>query len=162
MRFWKLITHLLLTVLLALGASGTVNAKVASGDQNLLWAGHQADGVFNWLTHQGKSARSTRGPPGSPVATKSGSTTLYRAVSKAELDDIAANGLRTTPGGYETGKLFATSLDDAAKFGKNNFKLDGISNHLIKVDVPNSVMKGATNFMADGMKAVSIPANQLK
>ena len=93
--------------------------------------------------------------------TKGGSTTLYRAVSKAELDDIAANGLRTIPGGYETGKLFATSLDDAARFGKNNFKLDGVPNHLIKVDVPNSVMKEATNFTADGMKAVSIPANQL-
>jgi hypothetical protein len=49
--------------------------------------------------------------------------------------------LRTTPGGYETGKLFATSLDDAVKFGQNNFKLDGIPNHLIKVDVPNSVMQ---------------------
>ena len=92
---------------------------------------------------------------------KGGSTTLYRAVSKAELDDIAANGVRTTAGGYETGKLFATSLDDAAKFGKNNFKLDGIPNHLIKVDVPNSVMKNAHKFRADSMDAISIPANQL-
>lgn len=33
--------------------------------------GYQAEGVFNWLTHQGKSARSTTGPPGSSVATKS-------------------------------------------------------------------------------------------
>jgi len=72
MRFWKLITHLLLTVLLAFGANGVVSAKVASGDQNLIWTAHQADGVFNWLTHQGKSARSTTGPPGSPVATKGG------------------------------------------------------------------------------------------
>ena len=82
-------------------------------------------------------------------------------MSKAELDDIAANGLRTMPGGYETGKLFAMSLDDAAKFGKNNFKLDGISNQLIKVYVPNSVMKGATKFRADSMNAVSIPADKL-
>jgi hypothetical protein len=72
MRLWRLITHLLLTVLLAFGVSGVVNAKLTSGDQNLLWTVHQADGVFNWLTHQGKSARSTTGPPGSPVATKKG------------------------------------------------------------------------------------------
>jgi len=53
----------------------------------------------------------------------SGNTMLFRATSKSELDDINSNGLRTTPGQFETGKLFATSLDDAAKFGKNNFKL---------------------------------------
>jgi hypothetical protein len=52
-------------------------------------------------------------------------------VSKSELDDIAANGVRTTSGGYESGKLFATSLDDATKLGMNNFKLDGIPNHLM-------------------------------
>ncbi|MDG5974810.1 hypothetical protein H010_06065 [Hydrogenophaga taeniospiralis CCUG 15921] len=88
-------------------------------------------------------------------------TTLYRAVSKAELNDIAANGLRVTEGGYETGKLFATSLEDAAKFGKNNFKLDGIQNYLVKVDVPKSVMDAAHSFTADSMKAVSIAADQL-
>lgn len=88
-------------------------------------------------------------------------TTLYRAVSKAELDDIAENGLRTIPGGYETGKLFATGLEDAAKFGQNNFKLDGLPNYLIKVDVPNNVMGDATKFRADFMDAVSIPADKL-
>lgn len=90
-----------------------------------------------------------------------GSTTLYRAVSKAELGDIAENGIRVISGGYETGKLFATSLDDAAKFGRNNFMLDSIPNHLIKVDVPKRVIKDSYSFTADGMNAVSIPANQL-
>ena len=36
---------------------------------------------------------------------------VYRAVSKAELDDIVANGLRTISGGYETGKLFAPNFN---------------------------------------------------
>jgi hypothetical protein len=85
MRFWKLITHILLTVLLSIGASGVVNAKVASGDQNLSWTLHQADGAFNWLTHQGKSARSTTGPPGSPVATKSAT---YRGGAYGKLDRV--------------------------------------------------------------------------
>jgi RHS repeat-associated protein len=87
--------------------------------------------------------------------------TLYRAVSKAELTDIAANGLRVVEGGYETVKLFATNLADAAKFGENNYKLDGVANFVMKVDVPKSVMDGAHAFTADGMKAVSIAADQL-
>ena len=89
-------------------------------------------------------------------------TSLFRAVSKAELDDIALHGIRTLPRtGYETGKLFATSLDDAARFGRGNFSFDKIPNHLIRVDVPSSVMKNSLKFSADGMNAVAIPANQL-
>lgn len=34
-------------------------------------------------------------------------------------------------------------------------------NHLIEVNVPNSVLKNSFSFTADGMSAVSIPANQL-
>jgi hypothetical protein len=91
-----------------------------------------------------------------------GSTTLFRAGSAAELADVSQNGLRTAPiSGYETGKLFATSASDAAQFRKNNFSLDGVPNTVMQVKIPNSVMKTATTFTADGMKAVSIPANQL-
>jgi len=92
---------------------------------------------------------------------KKGYTTVYRAVSKAELDDIAKYGFRNKAGAYETGKLFAPTLEEAAKFGKNNFMFDGLPNTLIKVQVPNSVMNGAFKFGADGMNALSIPANQL-
>lgn len=53
----------------------------------------------------------------------SSTTTLYRAVSSAELTDIGQNGFRMAPGSYETGKLFAISAEDAAQFGKNNFHL---------------------------------------
>lgn len=90
-----------------------------------------------------------------------GSTTLFRAASSAEVSDMAGNGVRNAAGSYETSKLFASSASDAAQFGKNNFALDGVPNTLVKVKVPNSVMKTATTFEADGMKAVSIPANQL-
>jgi RHS repeat-associated protein len=98
----------------------------------------------------------------SQVPTVSKATTLYRAASSAEVVDAAANGVRVKSGGYETGKLFATSAEDAAQFGKNNYGLDGIPNTVTKVNVPNSVMKTATTFTADGMKAVAIPANQLQ
>lgn len=106
--------------------------------------------------------RSAAGAAANVTSKGGGTTSLFRAVSQAELDDIAVNGLRTLPSlGYETGKLFATSLDDAARFGRNNFAFDKIPNHLIRVDVPKNIMQGAYQFTADGMRAVSIPSNQL-
>ena len=95
------------------------------------------------------------------VAVRGSYTTIYRAVSKAEVDDIAKYGLRMKAGGYETGKLFAPTIEEAAQFGKYNFALDGMSNTIMKVRVPNNIMNGATRFGADGMNAISIPANQL-
>lgn len=77
------------------------------------------------------------------------------------MDDIAQFGFRTKAGGYETGKLFAPTLQEATQFGKANFMFDGIPNTIMKVRVPNSVLNGAYKFQTDGMNAISIPANQL-
>jgi RHS repeat-associated protein len=90
------------------------------------------------------------------------STTVFRAVSQGELEDIAAHGLRNRAGVYETGKLFAPTLEEAAQFGKNNFKFDRLPNAIMKVKVPNSVMQNAYRFGADGMNAISIPAECLQ
>ncbi len=100
----------------------------------------------------------------SAVAKATSKTKLYRAVSDAELADIGENGVQVNPDGsnYQTGKLFATTAEDAAQFGKNNFPWDGEPNTVIEVKVSNKVMKTATKFTADQMPAVSIPANQLK
>jgi hypothetical protein len=89
-------------------------------------------------------------------------TTIYRAVSQAELDDIALNGLRSRGGqfGYESGKLFAPTINEAAQFGLNNFKWDGAFT-IVKVGVPNSVMQNAYHFPADGMNAISISSEFL-
>lgn len=95
------------------------------------------------------------------TAAKGGYSTIYRAVSQAELDDIANFGFRIKAGGYESGKLFAPTLQEATQFGKYNFGLDGIPNIIMKVRVPNSVLNGATKFGADGMNTISIPANHL-
>ncbi|MNE15501.1 hypothetical protein D3C80_1084110 [compost metagenome] len=94
--------------------------------------------------------------------TTSNSTNFFRAVSKAELDDIATNGLRTTEGGYETSKLFTTTAENATEFGKLNYGFDGVPNTIIQAKVPNSVIKKSTFFNADGMPAVSIPAELLQ
>ncbi len=69
MRILKYLTTWLLLLTFFL-ASGVVSGKVASGPQNLVETGYQGETVFNWLMHQGKSARSTTGPPGSSVAPK--------------------------------------------------------------------------------------------
>lgn len=115
MRLLKLLTHLLLIALLAIGASGVANAKVASGTQNLLGTAYLGDDVVNWLTLQGKSARSTTGPPGSPVAAKN--TKLYRSVGEAELKQIKQTGKFEAGPNSLGGKFFAESVDDAKKWG---------------------------------------------
>lgn len=81
---------------------------------------------------------------------------IYRAVSDEELVDIGVYGLRNKPGAYETGKLFALTLESAAKFGKNNFLLDELCNTLIKVSVPIEVYMSSVKFEADGMLAILI------
>jgi len=81
---------------------------------------------------------------------------LYRAVSDDELADIEINGLRNKSGAYETGKLFALTLRDAAKFGKNNFLLDELCNTLIRASVPIEVYISSVKFEADGMQAILI------
>ena len=89
-------------------------------------------------------------------------TSLFRAVSSAELTDIGANGLRTTAGGYETSKLFTTTAENATQFGKINYAFDGIPNTIIEAKVPTGIMKTTTSFSADGMPAVAVPAEQLQ
>jgi hypothetical protein len=81
---------------------------------------------------------------------------LFRAVSDEELIDIRQNGLRNKPGAYETGKLFAITLKEASKFGKNNFLLDDLCNTLIKAEVPGEIYFSSVKFEADGMQAVLI------
>jgi hypothetical protein len=96
MRTWKILLHLLLTLLLSIGASGVVSAKVASGDQNLTWTGHQAENVFNWLTCQGKSNRSTTGPPECSVVPKRRTQTPgdkdFKTEKAARREAIRRNG----------------------------------------------------------------------
>jgi hypothetical protein len=127
--------------------------KAGNIGMGLLWA---AMGGLDIVTAGGASKL---GMVGKGVVKNT--TTLYRAVSKSEIDDIALNGLRVKKGGYEMGKLFATNIEDAVKFGKDNFKLDGIPNHIIEVTVPESTMKSALRFEADFKQAVSIPAEKL-
>jgi hypothetical protein len=89
-------------------------------------------------------------------------------VSKAELDDITHfGGLRQKPGGlsYE-GKLFATSTEDAAHFGRINYRLDSsisLDNpfYIVEVNVPEALVRHFTFWTLDFMPAVYIAADFL-
>jgi hypothetical protein len=89
---------------------------------------------------------------------KGGRTTLYRAVSQAEVDDIAINGIRNAPG-YETGKLFATSAQDAANFGRLNFSLDKQPFTIIRTSISNKYASILYRGEMDLMQSISVPNN---
>ncbi len=92
------------------------------------------------------------------IAGEEGKTILYRAVSQAELDDIAIHGIRNAPG-YETGKLFATSAQDAANFGRLNYGLDKQPFTIIKTSIPNKYSSMLYRGEMDLMQSVSVPKN---
>jgi hypothetical protein len=93
---------------------------------------------------------------------------LFRAVSQAELNDLTNfGGLRQKPDrlSYE-GKLFATSAEDAAHFGRINYRLDiiiGLDNpfHVIEVSVPEALMHRFEFRTVDFMPAVYVIADLL-
>ena len=85
-----------------------------------------------------------------------GSTKLYRAVSKAELDDIANNGIRNASG-YESGKLFATTVQDASNFGNLNYKFDKEPFTIIQTKIPNKYSSQLYKGEMDLMDVISVP-----
>ena len=93
---------------------------------------------------------------------------LFWAVSQAELDDLTNfGGLRQKPDGlsYE-GKRFATSAEDAAHFGRINYRLDiiiGLDNpfHVIEVSVPEALMHRFEFRTLDFMPAVYVTEDLL-
>ena len=91
-----------------------------------------------------------------------GTTSLFRAVSTAEADDIGRYGFRAAPDGrsYE-GKLFATSAEDAASFGRINYGLDNEPFHLVEARVPNEFADRLFSGTADRMPFRSVDPDQL-
>lgn len=65
-------------------------------------------------------------------------TTLYRAVSQAELDDIATNGFRASERSM-TGKFFAETPEHAAAWGRDLiYGKEGLPFHVVETRVPTS------------------------
>ena len=82
---------------------------------------------------------------------------LYRAVAKAELDDIVRAGFRQHPNSLSLeSKLFATSPEDAARFGRDNFRFDEVPFHVIEVQMPTSIAEQFEKLTLDFKPAVNV------
>jgi hypothetical protein len=90
-------------------------------------------------------------------------TSLYRAVSSAERADIESfGGFRQAPSGlsYE-GKLFATTPEDTARYGRINYGIDRKPFHIVEARVPTSFAQSLYSGTADSMRYVSVGPEQL-
>lgn len=88
---------------------------------------------------------------------------LFRAISEAEADDIRVfRGFRPTPTGssYE-GKPFATSVEDACRFGRLLFRLDGKPFFIVQATIQRSSAARLDHVPADGMEAIVVSRDQL-
>jgi RHS repeat-associated protein len=118
------------------------------------------DGAAAASTAENAAASGTSAPE--YAESTSGSTNLFRAVSDEELTDISQNGLRTSyQSGYDGVKLFATTPEDAAQFGINNYSYDKKPFTIVEANMPDKVMSASTKFVADEMKAVAVPSEHL-
>lgn len=89
-------------------------------------------------------------------------TALYRAVAKAELDDIAQYGFRQHPHSLSLeSKLFATSPEDAARFGQDNFRFDKVPFHIIAVQIPTWIAEQFEKLTLDFKPAVNVSRDML-
>ena len=93
---------------------------------------------------------------------------LFRAVSKAELDDVTSfGGFRQKPDGFSyEGKLFATRIEDAAAFGRINYRLDasiGMDNpfYILETRVPSALTGRFEVHTLDSVPAVYVPEDLL-
>jgi hypothetical protein len=89
-------------------------------------------------------------------------TTLYRAVSPAELADIQTLGVFKNLGSAE-GKYFTTSAEEAAAYAKQAVAGFGDAPYtLIKTEVPNSIFQGLSPVTVDrGIPTWVIPNDRL-
>ena len=105
-----------------------------------------------------------QGPAGLGSATGSGGRmSFFRSVSRAEADDIVSfGGFRAGPTSYE-GKLFATTMEDATRYGRINHQLPGGEPFwLVELDVPTGLagrLERVPNV--DRMQAVHVPEDLL-
>ncbi|GGD34343.1 hypothetical protein [Flavobacterium orientale] len=89
------------------------------------------------------------------------SVDLFRAISGDELIDIANMGFRNK-GGYETGKLFATSAEDASNFGRLFYQADNKPFFIIKTSINTKYETLLFRTEMDLMEGISVPNNLFK
>jgi RHS repeat-associated protein len=93
-----------------------------------------------------------------------GETTLYRAVKSGELADIDANGVYQSLPGQVEGKYFYTSADDAARFGRDMYRINTFEGPytITSTTVPNLALQPASELTLLGEgNAVFLPSSSL-
>ena len=146
------------------GAAGAVSGGLFGGtkaylDGKNVWSGETiADGrgAFSFKNTPAKGS-ALKAFGGNEFATES-NTTLYRVASDQEYTDIQNNGIRVNPNGtgYQDGKLFYTSYEDALK-GQALFQnAYGQTSTIVKVTYPTTIVNNSFSFQADGMNAIMI------
>jgi hypothetical protein len=95
-------------------------------------------------------------------AAEEGTTSLYRAVGPAELEDIQATGAFRNLGWAE-GKYFTTSGEAASSYARQAVNSFGDRPYtIVQSNVPNSVLKGMSPVNVDGgIPAYVIPNESL-
>jgi hypothetical protein len=75
---------------------------------------------------------------------------------------MAQAGFRQHPDSLSLeAKLFATSPEDAARFGRDNFCFDEVPFHIIEVQVPTSIADQFETLTLDFKPAVSVARDLL-
>jgi hypothetical protein len=91
-------------------------------------------------------------------------TTLYRAVTEAELKSIKSTKSFTNPKGIEN-KYFSTTAEGASSYGKQASKAFGDGPHtIIKTEIPTSSITPnmrVPNGVDGGIPTVVVPTNKL-
>jgi hypothetical protein len=103
--------------------------------------------------------------PATPESTDDDlSVTLYRALGPAEVADVAEiGGFRVDPTGrgYETGKLFTRSYDDASAFAVSSGQWEAPATAIATVVVPAAALPEVVSIEVDGMVCCFVPAGAL-
>jgi RHS repeat-associated protein len=98
---------------------------------------------------------------GFATGTGSKSINLYRAVSQEELISVSNNGFTVIEGGYDTGKLFAKSAQDASNYGKLFYQFDKKPFFILKTSIQTKFESQLFRTEMDLMEATSVPSNLL-
>jgi RHS repeat-associated protein len=95
-------------------------------------------------------------------ATGSKSIHLYRAVSQEELIDVSINGFRSIESGYQTGKLFTTSAENASNFGNLFYQFDKKPFFILKTSIHTKFESQLFRTEMDLMEGISVPESLFK
>ena len=154
-------SQLVLLLILVITSITPASAKVALGVQNLTTNTPQSEVLLEATVHLGSRVFSYDDALGSPLVTKGGTTTLYRAVGPDELADIQKTKQLINRGSAE-GKYFTTSAEHASSYAKQAVNAFGDAPYtIVKTKVPKSSLPSPVS-VDRGIPAYVVPNKSLQ